>query len=69
MIARAKTIVWNGPAGVFEWDNFSKGTKGLLDAVVKVTADGATTIIGKKDLIFPTALIAHNFLYVCSRRR
>lgn len=45
-IRRAKTIVWNGPAGVFEWDNFNKGTKGLLDAVVDATKNGATTIIG-----------------------
>jgi len=36
----------NGPAGVFEWENFSKGTKGLLDAVVDATSKGAITIIG-----------------------
>lgn len=48
-ILRAKVIVWNGPAGVFEFDNFSKGTKGLMDAVVEVTGKGAITIIGGGD--------------------
>ena len=46
MIASAKTVIWNGPAGVFEWSNFDKGTKGLLDAIVKATKGGAITIIG-----------------------
>ncbi|KAH7720745.1 phosphoglycerate kinase [Aphelenchoides avenae] len=49
VVRRAKTIVWNGPAGVFEWDNFNKGTKGLLDAVIDATKMGATTIIGGGD--------------------
>ncbi|DAZ98820.1 TPA: hypothetical protein N0F65_000976 [Lagenidium giganteum] len=48
-IANAKTIVWNGPAGVFEFDNFANGTKAVMDAVVKATAAGATTIIGGGD--------------------
>ncbi|KAG0429134.1 hypothetical protein HPB47_023941 [Ixodes persulcatus] len=48
-VRRAKTIVWNGPMGVFEWDNFASGTKGIMDAVVEVTAKGATTIIGGGD--------------------
>ncbi|CAG2182850.1 unnamed protein product, partial [Oppiella nova] len=45
-IARAKTIIWNGPVGVFEWENFSKGTKTVMDAVVAATDKGVTTIIG-----------------------
>lgn len=49
VIARAKTIIWNGPAGVFEWENFAKGTKAVMDAVVDVTAKGAITIIGGGD--------------------
>ena len=49
VIKRAKTIVWNGPAGVFEFENFAKGTKGLMDAVVEATKNGATTIIGGGD--------------------
>ncbi len=48
-IKRAKVIVWNGPAGVFEFDNFSKGTKSLMDNVVEATKRGATTIIGGGD--------------------
>jgi len=48
-IARAKTIIWNGPVGVFEWENFSKGTKTVMDAVVAATAKGVITIIGGGD--------------------
>ncbi|KAJ6222976.1 hypothetical protein RDWZM_001521 [Blomia tropicalis] len=48
-INRAKTIVWNGPVGVFEFDNFSKGTKAVMDAVVAATELGTTTIIGGGD--------------------
>ncbi|KRY88748.1 putative phosphoglycerate kinase [Trichinella pseudospiralis] len=48
-IDRAKTIVWNGPPGVFEWDNFAAGTKAMMDSVVKATEKGATTIIGGGD--------------------
>jgi len=46
---RAKTIVWNGPMGVFEWPKFESGTKSLMDAVVTATEKGATTIIGGGD--------------------
>lgn len=49
VISRAKVIVWNGPAGVFEFDSFATGTKGLMDAVVNRTAEGAITIIGGGD--------------------
>ena len=45
----AKIIVWNGPAGVFEFDNFAHGTKALMDAVVAKTANGGVTIIGGGD--------------------
>lgn len=48
-ILRAKTIVWNGPAGVFEFDAFAQGTKAVMDAVVQATANGATSIIGGGD--------------------
>jgi phosphoglycerate kinase len=48
-VGRAKTIVWNGPMGVFEWPAFEAGTKGVMDAVVQATAGGATTIIGGGD--------------------
>ncbi|XP_074599421.1 phosphoglycerate kinase [Brevipalpus obovatus] len=49
VVRRAKTIVWNGPVGVFEFDNFAKATKAVMDEVVAVTAKGATTIIGGGD--------------------
>ncbi|KAH8024783.1 hypothetical protein HPB51_001197 [Rhipicephalus microplus] len=48
-VKRAKTIVWNGPMGVFEWEKFSAGTKGVMDAVVEVTKAGAITVIGGGD--------------------
>lgn len=48
-VGRAKQIVWNGPVGVFEWENFAKGTKNLMDKVVEVTKSGCITIIGKKE--------------------
>ncbi|XP_075218917.1 phosphoglycerate kinase isoform X2 [Lycorma delicatula] len=48
-IGRAKVIVWNGPAGVFEFANFANGTKALMDAVVAATQKGTITIIGGGD--------------------
>lgn len=48
-IKRAKTIVWNGPAGVFEFEAFEKATKAMADAIVEVTAEGAITVIGGGD--------------------
>ncbi|CAH1777532.1 unnamed protein product [Owenia fusiformis] len=48
-VGRAKTIVWNGPSGVFEFPNFAHGTKAIMDAVVLATQNGATSIIGGGD--------------------
>lgn len=48
-IKRAKVIVWNGPMGVFEFENFSKATKAVMDSVVEATAAGTITIIGGGD--------------------
>lgn len=48
-LARAQIVVWNGPCGVFEWDNFAKGTKSMMDMVVEATERGAITIIGGGD--------------------
>jgi phosphoglycerate kinase len=45
----AKTIVWNGPMGVFEFDNFATGTNAIARALVDATAKGAKTIIGGGD--------------------
>ena len=46
VIARAKTVVWNGPMGVFEVSKFSNGTKGILKAVAMATSNGAVTVVG-----------------------
>jgi len=48
-VLSSKTVVWNGPAGVFEFDNFSKGTKSLLEAVAELTQNGGRGIIGGGD--------------------
>uniref|UniRef100_A0A0K0F102 Phosphoglycerate kinase n=1 Tax=Strongyloides venezuelensis TaxID=75913 RepID=A0A0K0F102_STRVS len=48
-VAMSKTIIWNGPPGVFEFEKASKGTESMMKAVVQATKDGATTIIGGGD--------------------
>ena len=48
-IARCKTIIWNGPPGVFEFPKFAEGTKSMADAIAKATASGATTVVGGGD--------------------
>ena len=48
-IINSKTIVWNGPMGVFEMDNFSKGTFAAANALTEATKKGAVTIIGGGD--------------------
>ena len=49
-ILESKTIVWNGPPGVFEFDNFKDGTMAILNAVAKATKDsGAVTVVGGGD--------------------
>ena len=49
VIARAKTIVWNGPPGVFEFDAFAGGTRTMAVAVAAATASGAVTVVGGGD--------------------
>lgn len=56
-IAEAKTILWNGPPGVFELEPFSKGTKNTLDAVVDAAQKGTIVIIGGGD----TATVAAKY--------
>uniref|UniRef100_A0A7S1WM56 Phosphoglycerate kinase n=1 Tax=Alexandrium catenella TaxID=2925 RepID=A0A7S1WM56_ALECA len=48
-IAKSKTIVWNGPMGVFEMGAFEAGTKRMMDKIVEVTEGGAITVIGGGD--------------------
>ena len=56
-ILESKTIVWNGPAGVFEFDIFATATKAMADAIAEATAKGATTVVGGGD----TATAAKKF--------
>ena len=48
-IKNSKTVVWNGPMGVFEFDNFATGTNAVASALAEATANGAITIIGGGD--------------------
>ena len=60
VIARAKTIIWNGPAGVFEFDLFAEGTKSMAEAIAAATAQGAVSVVGGGD----TATAAKKFKVV-----
>jgi phosphoglycerate kinase len=57
VIGRAKTIVWNGPSGVFEFEKFAGSTKAMAAAIAKATDAGATTVVGGGD----TATAAKKF--------
>ncbi len=50
-ILPAKTILWNGPAGVFEFDNFTGGSRAIADAIVEATANGAFSLVGGGDSV------------------
>ena len=50
-IKNAKTIIWNGPMGVFEFDNFATGTNSVAQAVADATAAGAFSLIGGGDSV------------------
>ena len=56
-VLEAKTILWNGPAGVFEFDKFASGTKATLDAAVEAAQSGKIVIIGGGD----TATVAAKY--------
>jgi len=49
VIAESKTILWNGPMGVFEFSSFEKGTKAVAEAIVDATRKGAYSLIGGGD--------------------
>ncbi len=51
VIANSKTILWNGPLGVFEMENFSKGTISLGEAIAEATANGAFSLVGGGDSV------------------
>ena len=50
-IKGAKTILWNGPAGVFEFDNFTAGSRAIADAIVDATKNGAFSLVGGGDSV------------------
>ncbi|MDB4608962.1 phosphoglycerate kinase [Flavobacteriaceae bacterium] len=51
VIEESKTILWNGPVGVFEFENFSKGTIALGEAIAKSTAKGSFSLVGGGDSV------------------
>ena len=51
VVENSKTILWNGPMGVFEMAKFEQGTKAIADAVVKATENGAFSLIGGRDSV------------------
>ncbi len=50
-IKDAKTILWNGPAGVFEFDNFTAGSRAIAEAIVEATKNGAFSLVGGGDSV------------------
>ena len=51
VVLSAKTILWNGPVGVFEIDKFATGTRAVADAIVEATAHGAYSLVGGGDSV------------------
>ncbi len=51
VIKNSKTILWNGPCGVFEFDNFSNGSRAIAEAIVEATKNGAFSLIGGGDSV------------------
>ena len=51
VILPAKTILWNGPAGVFEFDNFDRGSRAIAEAIAEATGNGAFSLVGGGDSV------------------
>jgi phosphoglycerate kinase len=57
VITKSKTILWNGPMGVFEMPNFAKGTFAVGESVAKATAEGAFSAVGGGDSVAAVKLL------------
>jgi phosphoglycerate kinase len=57
IILKSKTILWNGPMGVFEMEKFATGTKSIAQAVAKATAKGAFSLVGGGDSVAALTLM------------
>jgi phosphoglycerate kinase len=51
VIKASKTILWNGPTGVFEFDNFTSGSRAVGNAIVEATKNGAFSLVGGGDSV------------------
>jgi phosphoglycerate kinase len=51
IIKNSKTILWNGPCGVFEFENFSSGSRAIAESIVEATKTGAFSLIGGGDSV------------------
>ncbi len=51
VIKKSKTILWNGPTGVFEFDNFAQGSRSVGNAIVEATKNGAFSLVGGGDSV------------------
>lgn len=49
ILSKAQTVFWNGPMGVFEFENFAAGTKGVAEAIIGATSTGAFSVVGGGD--------------------
>jgi len=60
MILKSKTILWNGPLGVFEMSKFSKGTRDVAQAIAQATQDGAFSLVGGGDSVAAVNLFGYS---------
>ena len=51
VIKSSKTILWNGPTGVFEFENFTHGSRAVAEAIVEATKNGAFSLVGGGDSV------------------
>jgi phosphoglycerate kinase len=49
VVESSRTVIWNGPVGVFEVSKFEQGTRSIIESLAKVTAQGGVTVVGGGD--------------------